>query len=174
MNKFQVKSIEDMIYAYPKLGDHYSFKDGDIQIIVITMEHYDYNFQPLLELKFHDVDRSNRVDGSVLVGLSHAEKIIKKLPEIKAASLVFVCCDAGLSRSPAIAKALAHYLQDIASFTYLSYQYPYANHDVFETILLGLRGDKMTTKRERMKSLNSMHDVDWKVEKNHKHFKDMK
>jgi len=147
-----------MIYAYPKLGEKYSFKEGDIQIIVITREHYDYNFQPLLELNFHDVTKETLTNKMVIIGKRHVNKIIEKLPEIEKAFLVFVCCDAGLSRSPAVAKALAHYLQDIGSFTYLSYQYPYANHDVFETVLLGLRGDKMATKKDRMKSLNTMHE----------------
>ena len=82
-----------MIYAYPHLGEHYSFKEGDIQIIVITREHYDYNFQPLLELNFNDVTQETLTNKAVIIGKRHVNKIIEKIPEIEKAHLVFVCCD---------------------------------------------------------------------------------
>jgi len=31
----------------------------------------------------------------------------------------------------------------------------------------------MTTKRQRMIENNPLHDIDWKIEKNHKYYKDI-
>lgn len=129
-----------MIYDYPKLKKEYPF---DIKVIVITRNKYKYNFKPLLELDFDDITSEYKPAGSVPIQQRHIEKIRKAIPEIQKASLVFVCCDAGLSRSPAVAKALSHYLHDIHSFNHLSYKYPFANKDVFEAVLIGLRKSKI-------------------------------
>lgn len=139
MMKFQVKSIEDMISYYPKLGRDYSYREGEIQVIVITRNKYNYNFKPLLVLDFDDITSEYKPVGTMPIQKRHIESIIERLPKIKKANLVFVCCDAGLSRSPAVAKALSHYLCDLNSFNHLAYRYPFANKDVFETLLLGLK-----------------------------------
>lgn len=142
MNKFQVLSIEDMIYKYPTLHKEYTFKEGDIQIITITKNKYNYPFKPLLILKFDDVtpnDINTLYSKTKLINKNHIKKIKEKLADIEKAHLVYVCCDAGISRSPAVAKALAHYFGDIKSYSYLSYRYPFANSYVFETVLLGLK-----------------------------------
>lgn len=138
MQKFQVKPIDDMIEDYHQIKAEHP----DVAVIVITRNKYNYSFKPLLHLDFDDVSTEYNPSGSVPVQEKHINKIIQKIPEIEQAKLVFVCCDAGLSRSPAIAKALSHYLGDIQSFTQLAYRYPFANKDVFETVLLGLRQNK--------------------------------
>jgi len=137
MEKFQVLSITEMIEKYPHLPEYYSFKPEDIQIIVITKNEYDYNFRPLLKLDFDDVMQSDK--HGVFIQPKHIDMLIEKLPEIKNALLVYVCCDAGISRSPAVASALAHFLGDAKSYGNLTYRYPFANHDVFEEVLRGLR-----------------------------------
>lgn len=136
IHKFQVKAIEDMIHDYHEIKSSHP----DVVVIVITRNKYDYKFKPLLHLDFDDITMKR--PGMIAVEQRHIDSIIKKLPEIKKASVVFVCCDAGISRSPAVAKALSHYLHDIASFSRISYRYPYANQFVFETVLQGLQRSK--------------------------------
>jgi len=145
-----------MIYSYPNIPYEYK-NDEYIQIIFITRKKYDYPFVPLLNLDFDDVTKEYCPPGTKQVGKKHIKQIIEVLPKIKAASLVYVCCDAGISRSPAVAKALAHYLGEIESFTALSYKYPFANHDVFEYILLELRRNtKPLTSKEFKKIMRSL------------------
>jgi len=134
--KFQIKPIEDIIRDYSALKKIYPLK---MEVIVITRNKYDYSFTPLLELDFDDITSEYRSTETISINKEHIKKIKEKIPEIKAADTVFVCCDAGLSRSPAVAKALSHYLHDIQSFNYLAYRYPFANKDVFETLLIGLK-----------------------------------
>ena len=121
---------------YSKIKELYPFK---VEVIVITRNKYDYTFKPLLELDFDDITSEYKPARTIPIQKKHIEKIKEKIPEIKVADTVFVCCDAGLSRSPAVAKALSHYLHDIESFNYLAYRYPFANKDVFQTLLLGLK-----------------------------------
>jgi len=138
LHKFQVKAIEDIIQDYESIKSSHP----DVAVIVITRKKYNYKFKPLLHLDFDDVTTEFHPPCSFPIQSTHIDKIIEKLPEIKNASLVYVCCDAGISRSPAVAKALAHYLRDIPSFTYLAYRYPFANKDVFETALKELQRSK--------------------------------
>jgi len=147
MTEFKVMAIPDMIRNYPNLPKQYSFKEGDIQIITITRDDkYEYNFTPLVELDFDDITKYdlNVLDEDTqkkftFVSEKHVERLLEKLPEIKNAHLVFVCCDAGVSRSPAVAQALAHFLGEGKSYGNLTYRYPFANKDVFETVLIGLQ-----------------------------------
>ena len=133
MNKFQVLSISDMIYKYPHIE-----KEG-IQIITITKNKYKYNFTPMLELKFDDIAKNETNNKLSFISKEQINTIKQKLPEIKRAALVFICCDAGISRSPAVASALARYLGYFDSYSELMWRYPYANKDVFQELLLGLR-----------------------------------
>ena len=140
MEKFKVESIKDMIYKYPKID-----KDG-LEIIVITRQDYDYNFVPLIKLEFDDILKEDiiKMDSElkkkfIFVNKKHIDSIIKKLPRIIKAKTVYVCCDAGLSRSPAVAIALAYYLGESDSYTKLSWKHPFCNKDVFETVLIGLQ-----------------------------------
>jgi len=137
MQKFQVSSITDMINRYPHLPEMFTFKYGDIQVIIITKNEYDLGFSPLLTLDFDDVMKSDK--HGTFIQKKHIESIIEKLPEIKKALLVYVCCDAGISRSPAVASALAHFLGDAKSYGNITYRYPFSNNDVFTELLRGLR-----------------------------------
>ena len=138
MPLFKVGAIKDMIERYPRLNELYNVNLDDVQIIVITTNKYQYNFKPLLELDFDDITKQDSGKYK-FISQQHIEKIIKKLPEIKKAYLLFICCDAGISRSPAVASALAHYLGDAEAYGNLTYRYPFANHDVFTELLLGLK-----------------------------------
>lgn len=140
--KFKVLSISDMISFYPNL------EKDNTEIIVITKDNrYKYNFTPLLQLDFDDFLKEDysKMDEELrkkfnLIEQRHVDKIVEKLPEIKNARQVFVCCDAGLSRSPAVAQALAHFFGDAISYGNLMWKHPFANKDVFEMTLLGLQG----------------------------------
>lgn len=138
-----------MIYKYPHI------KEGNIQIIIITKNEYEYNFVPLLELYFDDISRDETNEKLSFITKEDIERIKRRIPTIEKASLVFVCCDAGISRSPAVASALARYLEDFASYSELMWKYPYANKDVFQDLLLGLRNAAVadTVKRSAVNNL---------------------
>ena len=136
MNKFNVMSIPDMIDRYREFDN--------IKVIVITKSDYHYPFEPLLKLDFQDItpnDIETLDDKSkfTLIQDRHIDAIVDKLDDIRKSETIFVCCDAGISRSPAVASALAHYLGDAESYGYLTYRYPFANHYVFEKVLTGIR-----------------------------------
>lgn len=133
MQKFRVLSIDDMIYQYPYI------KEGNIRIIIITKNKYEYNFVPLLELRFDDITRNETNEKLSFISKEDIDKIKRRIPDIKEARIIYVCCDAGISRSPAIASALARYLEDFESYSELMWKYPYANKDIFQDLLLGLR-----------------------------------
>lgn len=133
MNKFRVLSISDMIYQYPHI------KEGNIRIIIITKNKYEYNFVPLLELHFDDITQNETNKKLSFISKEDITEIKRRIPDIKEARIIYVCCDAGISRSPAVASALARYLEDFESYSDLMWRYPYANKDVFQDLLLGLR-----------------------------------
>ena len=140
MTEFKVLAIDDMIRAYPKL------EEENVKVIIITRKNdYKYSFEPLLELGFDDVTKDDMLriseesrDKFIFISQEHIDSVAEKIPEIKKADVVYVCCDAGLSRSPAVASALAHFLGEAKSYGYITYRYPYANKDVFQTLLSGL------------------------------------
>jgi len=145
MQKIQVKPIDDMIHAYPKIKNEH-----DVKIIVITRSDYDYPFKPLLELDFDDLTKKDldEMDNEsrkqfTFIQQKHVDSIYKKLHEIKKADLVFVCCDAGISRSPAVASAIAHHIGDAESYANITWRYPFANNDVFHAVLIGLRNQEV-------------------------------
>lgn len=146
MQKIQVKPIEDMIQDYPKIKKQYSNKE--IQVIVITKEKYEYSFKPLIHLKFDDITKQDLLEIKskehfTFISEEHVDSIYKKLPEIKNADVVFVCCDAGISRSPAVASAIAHHIGDAESYANITWKYPFANNDVFHAVLIGLRNQEV-------------------------------
>lgn len=142
MQKFRVLSIDDMIYQYPHI------KESNIRIIIITKNKYEYNFVPLLELRFDDITRDETNDKLSFISKEDIHEIKRRIPDIKKAHIIYVCCDAGISRSPAVASALARYLGDSESYSELMWKYPYANKDIFQDLLLGLRNATMAKRNK--------------------------
>ena len=123
MRKYRVMPIEDIVTLYPQFNNKTA-------TIVITTNHYDYGFVPTLELDFFDVFK----DDKQFITKEHVKKLKNKLPEIAKAERIIVGCDAGISRSPAVATAIAKYLGDIWSYTDLITKYHYMNKDVYDFI----------------------------------------
>lgn len=124
MRKYIVIPIEDIVTLYPQ------FKNDETAVIVITTNHYNYGFKPTLELDFFDVFKGDKG----FITKKHAEKLRSKLPEIAKAKTIMIGCDAGISRSPAVAAAIATYLGDVWTYTDLITKYHYMNRDVCDFI----------------------------------------
>lgn len=121
----EIKPIDEIneLFSYKK-------PDPNTVIIVITTAKYKYNFKPTLILDFKDVSR----DEEGFITETHIKKLVSILPTISKAKTVFVGCDAGVSRSPAVALALATYLKQWHDFQEIAVRYPYLNNDVYEFV----------------------------------------
>ena len=117
--------IEEIIERYPQ------FNKDETAIITITTNHYDYGFKPTLELNFYDVFKD---DKEHFITKDQVEKLKQELPKISTANNIIVGCDAGISRSPAVAYALAVHFQDHIEIINLHDAYPYMNSDIFDFI----------------------------------------
>ena len=128
--KFEVKSIRSLIshidaYVSERQRD-------DIALILITTREYDFDFNdiPVLHLRFLDVSEGQ--PGFI------TQKDVKKLHEflqiIKEKKSVYISCDQGMNRSPAVALALAEYLNLPRDIHYIKSTFNNPNYEVFTFI----------------------------------------
>ena len=125
MTKYIVKPIEDIIDYSDEL------REGKTVTIFIT-EYLDrYKFAPTLWLNFPDVDKGE--EGFIK---DYQIKSIINFCEIcKFQDTVIVGCDAGLSRSPAIACAIASINGDIEESKRLKETHRFLNKYIYTEIL---------------------------------------
>lgn len=134
MRRYIIKSIDDIIEFYPeltKLPVPDSFKEHII--ILISTKHYNFDFGKSIYfiLNFNDVSRGE--EGFINEQhINILKEIIKNLENI---DLVIVGCDAGFSRSPAVAAAIARCVGDETETRGILDTYQYLNIDVFDTIV---------------------------------------
>jgi len=126
-----IDSIKDIIEKYPELEKTYK----KISTIVITKQKYRYNFNPTLRLAFLDVEKGD----DDFIRKIHADKLSSIMPELQKSDLIIVACDAGLSRSPAVAYAIAWQLNDEMDAIDISNNYRFLNKDVFRFLRKEMR-----------------------------------
>ena len=143
MRKYIIKPIREIIDFYPEL---IKLPAGGLKnhiIILITTDDgykYDFGKSPHVRLDFDDVflgdDRFINEKHLMIL-----KEIILKLDDI---TLVIVGCDAGLSRSPAVAGAIARCAGDEKEARRILDTYQYLNTDVFDVIVEygGLKNEK--------------------------------
>ena len=133
MRKYIIKPIDEIIRFYPELT---SLPAGGLKnhiIILITTNNYNCDFgkSPHVILNFKDVFFGE--DGFIAEKhLLILKEIISKLDGI---TLVIVGCDAGMSRSPAVAGAIARCAGDEKEARRILDTYQYLNTDVFDVIV---------------------------------------
>ena len=101
--------------------------------VVIISNSYRY-IDEFAHLRFHFADVYDGEPGFIT---KKEIDIIRELAEdVKSLRWnVCVCCDAGLSRSPAVAAAIAHLANEPLIEESIIYQYKFLNKDIYESIL---------------------------------------
>lgn len=127
MTMVNIFSIGMFITYYERIT---SALTGKHLVIFITTEvdSYDFDF-PVLLLDFKDVSRGE--EG--FIEARHLQKLLK-VPYEKFEK-IYVCCDGGISRSPAVGTAILKILGKDFEANRNSYQYRYMNRDVYDEII---------------------------------------
>ena len=127
MTKVSVFPINDFIHHSKTL---LSLKDIKYLVIFITddLTKYLYDFK-VVHLDFLDVFR----DEEGFIENRHL-RILNKIP-FKKFNKIYVCCDGGISRSPAIASAIDKYLGNEEDYVIKISKYKYLNYDVHNEVL---------------------------------------
>ena len=135
MRKYVIRPISEIIKFYPELTklpvpDEWK---NHIIILITTNGGYKYDFGKSSHVKLDFDDVFLGEDGFI------AEKHLKILKEIISnlddITLVIVGCDAGLSRSPAVAGAIARCVGDEKEVRRILDTYQFLNTDVFDVIV---------------------------------------
>lgn len=122
--KIKVMSIQDLLQI-PNLSD--SFRH--MVIFVSTKPNY-YDFGWTFFRYFNIAD----TDAPVIS--DYAKFTLKQIGEhCKLYETVYVCCDAGLSRSPAIALYLAYKIKDSEQIASLKAKFRFLNQKIFEMLM---------------------------------------
>lgn len=127
MKRYIIKSINEIIEIYPRITKNYP---GKIPTILITTLKYNYSFKPTLILDFKDVFK----DEKDFIKEKHVKKIKSILPKLRKCGLIIVGCDAGLSRSPAVAASIAKYFNENHELRSIKWNYLHLNNDIYEFI----------------------------------------
>ena len=137
MRKYVIRPISEIIKFYPELTKLPVPDEWKNHIIIlITTDNgyryrYDFGKSPHVKLDFDDVFLGD--DGFIAEKhLKILKEIISKLDDI---TLVIVGCDAGMSRSPAVAGAIARCAGDEKEVRRILDTYQFLNTDVFDVIV---------------------------------------
>lgn len=103
----------------------------------------------MLSLNFDDVSVTD-IPGTVPFSMNHVEKILDFMEKHQDADFLIIHCDAGVSRSPAVAIAIAEIYNDDRTFYR---KYPLHNKMIYSKIIIGFQ------KRKFFKDLNSVQPI---------------
>jgi len=123
MIKYIVKPINDIAENYDKL------KENKTVTIFITTNKY--RFLPTLRLGFDDVYKGEKG----FIEDYHIKCIKSMIPILKFQDTIIVGCDVGISRSPAVASAIAHLLKDYSNRDKIQSMYKFYNRDIYNAII---------------------------------------
>ena len=121
----KIMSIQDLL-RIPNLKS--SFKHPII-FVPTNPNYFDFGFTRFLQLNIADTD-APIITNYVLERVSYFAK-----RECKSFETVYVCCDAGLSRSPAVALFLAYKLHDTVTACNIVKQYKFMNEELFKKLM---------------------------------------
>ncbi len=122
MRHFIINSINEII------RQHKTLKQLNPYIIFISNNKY--NYEPNLWLHIDDVE-----SGKGFINKFQVEYIKSIIPEIKKYNYIIVACDAGLSRSPSIASAIAYLMDDKKISRRIRWKYKHFNKAIFNEIV---------------------------------------
>ena len=140
------------IAAY--VGAYERFEAPPIQfnrVVIISNVYRSIDEFAHLRLNFSDVN-----DGEPgFITLKETQLIRELAKDVEAFRFnVCVCCDAGLSRSPAVAAAIAHLAKETLIEQSILYQYKFLNNDIYKSIIeVGIAdGKKKDSDKRRNRS----------------------
>lgn len=124
MTNIKVMLIQDLLHI-PYLKNSYH----DIIIFITTKpNYYDFGHTEFFQMNIADDDKPI-VSEIATEWLKHIIRIGQNYDNI------FVCCDAGLSRSPAIALYLAYKLGEKEQFKFIEHNYRFLNYALVNELL---------------------------------------
>ena len=123
MVKIEIMAIEQLLHI-PHLDDSY----GNLIIFVTTKpNYYKFGLAKFIQLAIADID-APIINKNDVVKL---QNIIVFHPY----STIYVCCDAGLSRSPAIAHFLAVRLKEYKQAEEIEKKYRFLNQELYRKLM---------------------------------------
>jgi len=134
MRKYIIKPIREIIEFYPvltKLPVPDEWKNHIIILVTTNIYRYDFGKLPHVQLNFKDVFHDD--DG--FINEKHLKILKETISKLDDITLVIVGCDAGLSRSPAVAGAIARCVGDEKEARRILDKYQFLNTDVFDVIV---------------------------------------
>jgi len=130
--KIIIKPIEDIIKYYDKLTED-AFNS---LVIFITTKDYNYKIHNSIVLRFDDVSESEKG----FVKLKHVSKL--KEIDYSVFDLLLIGCDAGMSRSPAVAATIYRYIGNDKKAEEILSTYQHLNGHVYDFIIKNLEKKK--------------------------------
>lgn len=123
--KIKIMSIQDLL-RIPNLKN--SFENA-IVFVTTNPNYYDFGYTKFLQLNIADTD-APIISNCDLAKLSYFAK-----KESVKFETVYVCCDAGLSRSPAIALYIAYIRSMCITLTEIIDKYKFLNNHLFQKLI---------------------------------------
>jgi predicted protein tyrosine phosphatase len=127
--KIIIMPIIDLVHYIQNL-----LNNPEVAIIFATKKpnYYFFGTTPFLHLNIPDTT----VEEDINVGILNSQ--IKELIDFIAntkAKILYICCDAGLSRSPAIGMFVAQLIKDDAQYNEIKETHCFANIDLYERLI---------------------------------------
>jgi predicted protein tyrosine phosphatase len=124
------KDKKIMPIPIPDLIERYNNLKGD-KTVTIFLTEKEYDFEPTLTLSIKDC-----FDGEEgFIDMFKLAALKDTLEENSDADTIIVSCDAGISRSPATASAIALLYGDVSLSENIRYYYKFYNEDLFDFII---------------------------------------
>jgi predicted protein tyrosine phosphatase len=126
MPEIKIMSIQDLLHLHALKN---SLK---IAIVFVTTKpnYYDFGWTKFLQVNIADTDAPT-ITNCDLARLSY---FVKK--ESKEFEIVYVCCDAGLSRSPAVAYFIATKIGELKQAREISDKYHFLNTGLYRKLMV--------------------------------------
>lgn len=127
--KITVNAIPDIIN---KINEQKKSAAETISVIFITTRNYNYDWENIavLHLDFLDVDAEIQRPGSI--NTNHLNQLKEFLPTIQKSDHIYVGCDRGIGRSPAVALFIAEYIDSTKDIQSIQDTYHFMNYTVYQ------------------------------------------
>jgi protein-tyrosine phosphatase len=122
--KIEIKSIDELLQI-PHLKSSFA---KAIIFVTVRPNYYDFGCTQFVKLNILDMDGSDIQDWQV-------DNLRQFLYNVRDVEIIYICCDAGLSRSPAIAAFVAHYFVEIKRAMEIREKYKFLNEEVYYKFL---------------------------------------
>lgn len=123
--EIKIMSIQDLL-RIPNLKNSFKYA---IVFVTTNPNYYDFGYTKFLQLNIADTDAPT-ITNCDLARLSYFAK-----RESRKFEIVYMCCDAGLSRSPTVALYIASILNDSDMIMDIIDKYRFLNKPLFDKLM---------------------------------------